>query len=73
MKNVKMKEKRKSLSEIIMLVWIHVKIKWNCRRKTNYKFINNKFIDLSQVYSDADYVYCNGVRLYDLKKKKHIA
>ena len=48
MKNVKMQENRKSLSEIIKLVCIHVKIKWNNRKKPNYKFINNKFIDLNK-------------------------
>jgi len=69
----KTKEKRRSLVERIKLSWIHLKIRWNKRKNRNYKFINNKFVDLNQVYSDDHYVYCNGVRLYDLKKKKHVA
>jgi hypothetical protein len=69
MNNLKNLKQRKSVRMIIRLWWMRIRLKL---KNWSNGYINNKFVDLNIVYCDDDYVYCNGVRVYDLKKKKYL-
>lgn len=69
MQSLSNKKQRKSIAIVIRLWWIRKRLKWQNR---NNGLINNKFVDLNIIYCDESYVYCHGVRVYDLKKKKYL-